>query len=251
MEDNMKILMTTDTVGGVWVYSLELCKALQKYGVQVHLAAMGQWPSEEQEKEAARLPNVLLYKSDYKLEWMQDPWDDVERARKWINSIYHTVLPDLVHLNNYAQVCGDAEPVVDLVPGMDSAVEVRFRTNHGRVTLNSLTDGSQLLFGDDDPIFIDSEWSEALSDEIEIDPEAAEEVDEESEPTCESPDNGDPVAEDDEGIFGTRRDRVRGVDRNSEDKAPKNLTKKLNRSRAKAPVNAPAKAKPASEGGEE
>jgi len=28
---------------------------------------------------------------------------------------------------------------------------------------------------------------------------------------------------------GTRRDRVRGIDRNSEDKAPKNLTKKLSR----------------------
>ena len=92
----MKILMTTDTVGGVWVYSLELCKALQKYGVQVHLVAMGHWPSEEQEKEAAKLSNVLLYKSDYKLEWMQDPWDDVEKARKWINCIYHTVMPDLV-----------------------------------------------------------------------------------------------------------------------------------------------------------
>jgi large subunit ribosomal protein L15 len=35
---------------------------------------------------------------------------------------------------------------------------------------------------------------------------------------------------------GTRRDRVRGIDRNSEDKAPKNLTKKLKRgSRAGAP----------------
>ncbi|MFN0131430.1 MAG: 50S ribosomal protein L15 [Phycisphaerales bacterium] len=32
---------------------------------------------------------------------------------------------------------------------------------------------------------------------------------------------------------GTRRDRVRGVDRNSEDRAPKNLTKKLKRSRPK------------------
>ena len=105
----MKILMTTDTVGGVWVYSLELCKALQKYGVQVHLVAMGHWPSEEQEKEAAKLSNVLLYKSDYKLEWMQDPWDDVEKARKWINCIYHTIMPDLVHLNNYAQICGDWE----------------------------------------------------------------------------------------------------------------------------------------------
>ena len=31
---------------------------------------------------------------------------------------------------------------------------------------------------------------------------------------------------------GTRRDRVRGIDRNSEDKSPKNLTKKLKRSTA-------------------
>lgn len=111
----MKVLMTTDTIGGVWVYSLELCKALQQYGVQVHLLAMGQWPSEEQEEEAAALENVLLYKSDYKLEWMQDPWDDVERARKWINSVYHTVSPDVVHLNNYAQVCDDWEcPVISV-----------------------------------------------------------------------------------------------------------------------------------------
>lgn len=32
---------------------------------------------------------------------------------------------------------------------------------------------------------------------------------------------------------GTRRDRVRGIDRNSEDKSPKNLTKKLERSKKK------------------
>jgi hypothetical protein len=29
--------------------------------------------------------------------------------------------------------------------------------------------------------------------------------------------------------LGTRRDKVRGIDRNSEDRAPKNLTKKLTR----------------------
>lgn len=109
MEDKMKVLMTTDTLGGVWVYSLELCKALQKHDVRVHLVAMGRWPSAQQEEEAAELSNVLLYKSDYKLEWMQDPWEDVEKARKWINCIYYTVSPDLVHLNNYAQVCGDWE----------------------------------------------------------------------------------------------------------------------------------------------
>ncbi|MBL0920967.1 MAG: 50S ribosomal protein L15 [Phycisphaerales bacterium] len=40
--------------------------------------------------------------------------------------------------------------------------------------------------------------------------------------------------------FGTRRDKVRGVDRNSDDKTPKNLTKKLRRTSSKAK---PAKAK--------
>jgi glycosyltransferase involved in cell wall biosynthesis len=105
MEDKkMKVLMTTDTVGGVWVYSLELCRALAQYNVQVHLLALGGWPSPAQQIEAEKIPSVTCYKSDYKLEWMEEPWEDVEQSRKWINSIYQTVQPDLVHLNNYAHV---------------------------------------------------------------------------------------------------------------------------------------------------
>lgn len=48
--------------------------------------------------------------------------------------------------------------------------------------------------------------------------------------------------------FGTRRDKVRGVDRNSDDKSPKNLTKKLHRTSPKAKD---AKAKAAPEAGAE
>ncbi|NJW52050.1 glycosyltransferase family 4 protein [Salinimicrobium oceani] len=109
----MKVLMTTDTVGGVWVYSLELCKALKQYGLQVHLVAMGGWPSPAQQVEAESISNVTLYKSDYKLEWMENPWQDVAQSRKWINCIYSTVQPDVVHLNNYAHVEEDwTAPVV-------------------------------------------------------------------------------------------------------------------------------------------
>lgn len=100
----MKILMTTDTVGGVWNYSVELCKALQQYDVEIHLTAMGAWPSKEQREEISVFENVILYKSDFKMEWMQDPWEDVEKSRKWINCIYHTIQPDIIHLNNYAQI---------------------------------------------------------------------------------------------------------------------------------------------------
>ena len=107
MEGKMKVLMTTDTIGGVWVYSLELCRALKKYDVEIHLAAMGSWPSQEQEQEAAAIGTLTLYKSDYKLEWMDDPWEDFKRAQKWLTSIYHTIHPDLVHFNNYAHAKKD------------------------------------------------------------------------------------------------------------------------------------------------
>ncbi|RNL87236.1 glycosyltransferase [Sinomicrobium pectinilyticum] len=105
MEDRtFKILMTTDTLGGVWNYSLELCRELQRYDIQVHLASMGAYPTKTQEKEASDIRNVVFYKSDYKLEWMENPWEDIRKVTKWITAIFQTARPDIVHLNNYAQI---------------------------------------------------------------------------------------------------------------------------------------------------
>ena len=36
-----RVLMTTDAVGGVWSYSLELCRALKAHGYEVVLACLG------------------------------------------------------------------------------------------------------------------------------------------------------------------------------------------------------------------
>lgn len=102
--ERLKILMTTDTLGGVWTYTHELCNILGRYGAEVHLAAMGSWPTVAQRKEMEELGNVTLYRSNYKLEWMDDPWEDIKEANKWITSIYHTVQPNLVHFNNYALI---------------------------------------------------------------------------------------------------------------------------------------------------
>src|SRR4051794_29652330 len=98
----MKILMTTDCVGGVWTYSLDLAKALQTHGVEVALATMGPGPSEEQRAEARRRPNLTLHESAFKLEWMEDPWEDVNRAGRWLLKLEDSLRPDLVHLNGYA-----------------------------------------------------------------------------------------------------------------------------------------------------
>jgi glycogen synthase len=96
------ILMTADTVGGVWTYALELARALGKYDIDVAIATMGPEPSRSQREEAAAIRNVDLFKSNYKLEWMQNAWTNVRAAGEWLLSLEKRLRPDVVHLNGYA-----------------------------------------------------------------------------------------------------------------------------------------------------
>ena len=94
--------MTADTVGGVWRYVLELADALAPHGVEVTLATMGAPLSPAQRRELAASSVADLAESSFRLEWMDDPWDDVERAGAWLLELAERVDPDLVHLNGYA-----------------------------------------------------------------------------------------------------------------------------------------------------
>jgi glycogen synthase len=95
----MSILMTTDGVGGVWNYALRLVEALRAYHVHVALAVMGPALDDHQRQEASRLENLTFYESTFKLEWMQDPWDDVDLAGQWLLSLEKSLRPDVIHLN--------------------------------------------------------------------------------------------------------------------------------------------------------
>jgi glycogen synthase len=96
-----RILMTADTVGGVWTYALELAQSLAPHDVEVTLATMGPRASTRQKEEAAQIANLTLIESDFKLEWMDDPWRDVADARSWLLEVERSVEPDVVHLNGY------------------------------------------------------------------------------------------------------------------------------------------------------
>jgi glycogen synthase len=95
------ILMTADTVGGVWTYAMALAHGLSTHGVHVSLATMGAPLSPEQQREC-RAAGVDVYESGYKLEWMEQPWQDVDAAGDWLLHLEAKLRPDLVHLNNYA-----------------------------------------------------------------------------------------------------------------------------------------------------
>src|SRR4051812_44792716 len=98
----MKLLMTTDTVGGVWTYAIELASALQSKGVEIILATMGAPLNADQNAQAHALPNLHIVESNFKLEWMQDPWEDVRAAGRWLLHLEEHFRPDIVHLNGYA-----------------------------------------------------------------------------------------------------------------------------------------------------
>jgi glycosyltransferase involved in cell wall biosynthesis len=94
----MKVLMSTDTVGGVLTYTAELAAALEARGDEVVVATMGPRPRGAQRRS---LP-ARVHESAYRLEWMEDPWDEVAAAGEWLLALEEEERPDVVHLCSYA-----------------------------------------------------------------------------------------------------------------------------------------------------
>ncbi|MDB5947622.1 MAG: a-glycosyltransferase, Glycosyltransferase Family 4-like protein [Ramlibacter sp.] len=97
-----RVLMTTDTVGGVWSYAVELARALDQRGVRVGLATMGALLTPVQRKQLAGIASLTLFESDFRLEWMQQSAQDVARAGRWLLALEREYRPDLVHLNQFS-----------------------------------------------------------------------------------------------------------------------------------------------------
>jgi glycosyltransferase involved in cell wall biosynthesis len=88
----MRVLMSTDAVGGVWTYASELREELATQGVEVVLATLG--PQPPPEPHGAWL--------DCRLEWQDDPWQDVLASGEWLREQAAASQADIVHLNGYA-----------------------------------------------------------------------------------------------------------------------------------------------------
>src|SRR5436190_7472978 len=86
----MRVLMTSDTVGGVWTYAMELARAMSS---EQFILATGRLTS-EQTREVP--PNVKVVTSE-------GPRDQAPAtAGEWLLEIERRESPDLIHLNGYA-----------------------------------------------------------------------------------------------------------------------------------------------------
>jgi glycogen synthase len=98
----VKILLHADAVGGVFTYAVELARALVASGVSVVLATDGAPLAPDQRRTVADVPGLVHHASAFRLEWMDDPWEDVARAGAWLVELARRERPDVVHLNAFA-----------------------------------------------------------------------------------------------------------------------------------------------------
>jgi glycosyltransferase involved in cell wall biosynthesis len=99
----MRLMMTTDAVGGVWIFSATLARALSDAGCDVDLVSMGPRPTAAQRDMLSSHRRISLIETDLLLEWQDPAGTDLARAATVLNTIAARRAPDLVHFNSFRE----------------------------------------------------------------------------------------------------------------------------------------------------
>jgi glycosyltransferase involved in cell wall biosynthesis len=96
----MHILVTADTVGGVWTWASELVRGLLRCGHSVTLVSFGDIPVAPQIQWMDGLD--LDYRpTAFKLEWMQDSEADLKASAEYLEAVASETRPDIIHLSQF------------------------------------------------------------------------------------------------------------------------------------------------------
>src|SRR4051812_21793807 len=94
--------MTTDVLSGAWIWSMELVSALAQRDVEVDVVVLGPGLRAESVDETGGRGVRSLHPVPGALEWMPEPWADVDRAGRALLGLAEDLEPDVVHLGGYA-----------------------------------------------------------------------------------------------------------------------------------------------------
>lgn len=104
----MHVLVTTDTLSGVWTYTQELVTELVSRGVRVTLVSVGDIPLPQQTSWMDNLQGLEYRPTAFRLDWMQEAEQDLKDSSAYITALVKELKPDLLHLN---QLCYGSLPV--------------------------------------------------------------------------------------------------------------------------------------------
>ena len=97
-----RILLSTDAVGGVWTYTIDLARALEAIGVQPVIAAMGPSPNKKQYTQAA---GIHVFDTGLPLDWLAEDSHQIRNAGRSLAHLVDDVAADVVQLHSAALAC--------------------------------------------------------------------------------------------------------------------------------------------------
>ena len=110
----MHVLVTADTLGGVWTYTRELVTGLVSRGIRVTLVSLGEIPLPDQTSWMDNLHGLEYRPTAFRLDWMQEGELDLESSSAYLTAVVGELKPDLLHLNQlcYGSLAVDVPRVV-------------------------------------------------------------------------------------------------------------------------------------------
>jgi len=94
-----RVLITTDAVGGVWNYSLDLARGLARLDVEVVLAVLGPSPTATQQRAARAIADLRLVDTGLPLDWLAPDAASLAQAGAAVARLAEEQQVDLVQLN--------------------------------------------------------------------------------------------------------------------------------------------------------
>lgn len=96
----MHVLVTADTVGGVWTYTRELVCGLIGRGHCVTLVSFGKLPTSAQ-TVWMQDKSLVYHATEFPLEWMQNSEAGIIESAKYLEKLISQLKPDLLHLSQF------------------------------------------------------------------------------------------------------------------------------------------------------
>lgn len=106
-----RLLVTTDAVGGVWRYAVDLAGGLAERGIETVLAVMGPAADTEQRKEAEAVRDLHLVQTGLPLDWTADSPAALAHASGKLATLAALTGVSAVHLHAPALVGAQPWPV--------------------------------------------------------------------------------------------------------------------------------------------
>jgi glycogen(starch) synthase len=94
------VLVTTDTLSGVWTYTRELVTGLISRGARITLVSFGEIPIPEQTAWMNSLHGLEYRPTAFCLDWMQGAQEDFKDSSDYLIQLIKERKPDLLHFNH-------------------------------------------------------------------------------------------------------------------------------------------------------